>query len=158
MNRFGLAVWEHLVRTRPDDLTAITDPTAWFQQLGEQIETEITTTLHAMPTTADRAAVEATVVGRYLVLHPSDMLVDPTDPLPDWLTDYVAMVNAEAIDRQRTTSGEMVIEPEFTALTRATEAWLARRPREIVIPVSMINDPLVSRWRAAGHTITTRAV
>ena len=53
MNRFGLLVWEHLVRTRPEDLAAITDPTAWFEQLGEQIETEITTTLHPATSVVD---------------------------------------------------------------------------------------------------------
>ena len=158
MNRFGLLVWEHLVRTRPEDLASITDPTAWFEQLGEQIETEITTTLHTTTTPADRRAVEATVVARYLVLHPTDMVTDPDDPLPDWLTDHLTWTNAEAIDRQHTMLGGPVIDPAFEPMSRATEAWLARRPRQIVIPVSMLNDPLVRRWRAQGHTITTRAV
>ena len=157
MNRFGLLVWEHLVRTRPEDLAAITDPTDWFEQLGDQIETEITTTL-TTTRAADRRAVEATVVARYLVLHPTDMLTDPDDPLPDWLTDHLTWTNAEAIDRQHTMLGGPVIDPVFEPMSRATEAWLARRPRQIVIPVSMLNDPLVRRWRTAGHTITTRAV
>ena len=157
MNRFGLLVWEHLVRTRPEDLAAITDPTAWFEQLGEQIETEITTTLTTTPA-VDRRAVEAAVVARYLVLHPTDMLTDPDDPLPDWLTDHLTWTNAEAIDRQHTMLGGPVIDPAFEPMSPATEAWLARRPRQIVIPVSMLNDPLVRRWRAQGHTITTRAV
>ena len=158
MNRFGLLVWEHLVRTRPEDLAAMTDPTAWFEQVGEQIETEITTSLNPATSVVDRRAVEAKVVARYLVLHPTDMLTDLDDPLPDWLTEHVAMTNAEAIDRQHTMVGDTVIDPVFEPMSRATEAWLARRPRQIVIPVSMLNDPLVRRWRAAGHTITTRAV
>ena len=158
MNRFGLLVWEHLVRTRPEDLAAITDPTAWFEQLGDQIEIEITTTLHPATSILERRTVEATVVARYLVLHPTDMLTDPDDPLPDWLTDHLTWTNAEAIDRQRSPAGDMVIDPAFEPMSRATEAWLARRPRQIVIPVSMLDDPLVRRWRAAGHTITTRAV
>ena len=158
MNRFGLLVWEHLVRTRPEDLAAITDPTAWFDQVGEQIETEITTTLHTATSVVDRQAVEAAVVARYLVLHPTDMVTDLDDPLPDWLTDHLTWTNAEAIDRQHTMLGEPVIDPVFEPMSQATEGWLARRPRQIVIPVSMLNDPLIRRWRAAGHTITTRAV
>ena len=157
MNRFGLLVWEHLVRTRPQDLASITDPTAWFEQLGDQIETEITTTLTTTPAVS-REAVEATVVARYLVLHPTDMVTDPDDPLPDWLTDHLTWTNAEAIDRQHSMVGGPVIDPVFEPMSRATEGWLARRPRQIVIPVSMLDDPLVRRWRAAGHTITTRAV
>ena len=158
MNRFGLLVWEHLVRTRPQDLAAITDPTAWFEQLGEQIETEITTTLHAQAAPRNQEAVEAAAVARYLTLHPTDMVTDPDDPLPDWLTDHLTWTNAEAIARQHTMLGGPVINPTFEPMSPATEAWLARRPRQIVIPVSMLNDPLVRRWRAAGHTITTRAV
>ena len=157
MNRFGLQIWEHLVRTRPADLSAITDPTAWFDQLGQQIETEIASTITTSdrdPT--DRSRIEAAVLARYMALHPSDMLTDPSDPLPDWLTEHVAMLNREATERSATDGP--VVEPEFVPLTRATEAWLARRPREIVVPVSMIDDPFVRRWRAAGHTITTRAV
>ena len=158
MNRFGLLVWEHLVRTRPQDLAAITDPTAWFEQLGEQIETEITTTLHTATAAVDSRAVEAAVVARYRVMHPTDMLTDADDPLPDWLTDHLTWTNTEAIDRQHTMLGGPVIDPVFEPMSRATEGWLARRPRQIVIPVSMLNDPLVRRWRAAGHTITTRSV
>ena len=158
MNRFGLLVWEHLVRTRPEDLAAITDPTAWFEQLGDQIETEITTTLHQATPVVDRRTVEVAVVARYRVLHPTDMLTDPDDPLPDWLTDHLTWTNAEAIDRQHTMLGGPVIDPSFEPMNQPTEAWLARRPRQIVIPVSMLDDPLIARWRAAGHTITTRAV
>ena len=168
MNRFGLQIWEHLVRTRPDDLSSITDPTAWFQAVGNRIEAEITTATATPPPvpisrvgsdpTATRQVVEAAVVARYRLLHPSDMLTDPTDPLPDWLTDHVAMLNREVADRQGSASDQSMMESGFSPMTRATEAWLARRSREIVVPVSMIDDPIVRRWRAAGHTITTRAV
>ena len=41
MNRFGRQIWEHLVRTRPGDLNSITDPTVWFQAVGDRIEAEI---------------------------------------------------------------------------------------------------------------------
>ena len=98
------------------------------------------------------------MLARYRLLHPSDMLTDPTDPLPDWLTDHVTMLNREVADRQRSASDESETEPGFSPMTRATEVWLARRSREIVVPVSMIDDPIVRRWRAASHTITTRAV
>ena len=167
MNRFGLQIWEHLVRTRPGDLTSISNPTAWFDEVGERIEAEIssTTTAIAKQTTATtsssgegtaREMIEAAVLARYRNLHPSDMLTDPADPLPDWLTDHVTMLNTEATDRMGPDG--TATEPDFTPLTRATEAWLARRPREIVVPISMIDDPLVLGWRATGHTITTRAV
>ena len=163
MNRFGLRIWEHLVRTRPGDLSWISDPAIWFEDLGQQIEAEITTALTAAPSqivgpATNPEAVEATVVARYLVLHPSDMMTDPTDPLPEWLTGHLTMVNSEVTDRQSSTVDQPDPEPTFTAMTSATEAWLARRSREIVVPVSMLDDPLVRAWRAAGHTITTRAV
>ena len=156
MNRFGLQLWEHLVRTRPADLSAITDPTAFFQELGLQIEAEISSTISTSGHATDRARIEAAVVARYGGLHPSDMVTDRSDPLPESLSEHVAMLNREVTERAATDGP--VVEPDFVPLSRATEAWLARRPREIVVPVSMIDDPLVRRWRAAGHTITTRAV
>ena len=164
MNRFGLRIWEHLVRTRPGDLSWISDPAIWFEDLGQQIEAEVTTatiaqgTISGQDATMDREVMEATVLARYVVLHPSDMRTDPTDPLPDWLTGHLVMVNGEVTDRQSSTFDPPDMEPTFTAMTPSTVAWLARRSREIVVPVSMLDDPLVRAWRAAGHTITTRAV
>ena len=92
-------------------------------------------------------------MARYLRFHPLDMLTDPDDPLPDSLVALVSMTNAEMTDRQPPATL-----PTTEAMSTATTAWLARRPREIVIPVSMIDDPQVAVWRSAGHTITTRAV